>query len=162
MIELQRSCELKVEKAFRDAEAHYGHPIRRVKVTFSNRLTAVAGKAFYAQEIRLSNPLLKTNAHLFINETPGHEAAHIIAHRIYGNEGTGHGFRWKEVMAIIGLPAKRCHSFKRAAADVFKYVCDDGRVVSLSKIRHNKLQRGTVPSYHWKTGEVARARNYAG
>ena len=54
--------------------------------------------------------MLQLNPETFVKETPGHEAAHIIAMELFGFEGTGHGRKWKEVMRVIGQQAKVYHN----------------------------------------------------
>ena len=153
---MKQLCLEQVEKAFLAAEAHYGRSIDRVPVTFSNRLTHTAGKAFFKNgkgvEIRLSAKLLESEGAVFVERTPGHEAAHIIAIELFGIEGKGHGARWKEVMAVVGIDAKRCHSYTVPKKKTFTYCPVRGVVKELSLIRHNKLQRGIVRGYTWKDG----------
>jgi len=115
-------AKAKVEEAFARAEAHYGRKLKRVPVSFSKRMTSTAGTARYYRgtlepvEIKLSLPYLLNNTEEFLGRTPGHEAAHIIAIHLFGKDGLGHGRRWKEVMAVIGNKAERCHSMALPAA----------------------------------------------
>lgn len=160
----QQQCRDRIEEAFVAAEKHYGRKFKRVKVTFSGRMTRCAGKAMYQRsdltgkyagtEIRLSSKLLDLNGMAFIEETPAHEAAHIISMEMY-NEG-GHGAAWKEVMKVVGLEhQRRCHNFKTPPKKSFSYKTDMGEIVKLTIIRHNKLQRGQVTWYSWsKKGKV--------
>ncbi len=161
-------CLIEIERAFTTAEKFYGRVFPRVPITFSNRMTHSAGRAFYSwnalgvhkgKEIRLSNKLLVSEGAAFIERTPGHEAAHIIAVLVYGKEGRGHGVRWQEVMAVLGLESKRCHNFTVPKAKTFKYV-SNGITKELKVIRHNKLQRGKVPAYMWKGGVTMKKENW--
>jgi predicted SprT family Zn-dependent metalloprotease len=153
---MKQLCLAEIERAFLAAEAHYGRSIDRVPVTFSNRLTHTAGKAFTKKgkglEIRLSAKLLASEGDAFVKRTPGHEAAHIISIELFGTEGRGHGARWKEVMKVIGIEAKRCHSYTVPKRKTFTYCPVRGVVKELTLVRHNKLQRGVVRSYTWKDG----------
>tara|TARA_B110000977_G_C11013789_1_gene468694 strand:+ start:889 stop:1377 length:489 start_codon:yes stop_codon:yes gene_type:complete len=152
---MKQLCLEQIETAFLAAEAHYGRSIDRVPVTFSNRMTHTAGKAFTrngkGKEIRLSAQLLASEGTNFVERTPGHEAAHIISIELFGMEGRGHGDRWKEVMQVIGITAKRCHSYAIPKKKMFTY-SKDGVTKELSIIRHNKLQKNIVAGYTWKDG----------
>jgi len=153
---MKRLCLDEIEKAFLVAEAHYGRSIDRVPVTFSKRMTHTAGLAFVTRackgkEIRLSASLLASEGQAFITRTPGHEAAHIIAVELFGKEGRGHGIRWREVMKVIGIEDKRCHSYTVPKKKTFTYV-SEGVTKELTLIRHNKLQKGIVGCYGWKDG----------
>jgi len=151
---MKRLCLAEIEKAFVAAETHYGRSIDRVPVTFSTRMTHTAGRAFFTRkckEIRLSASLLASEGKAFISRTPGHEAAHIIAMELFGIEGRGHGIRWKEVMRVIGIDDKRCHSYTTPKKKMYTYI-KDGVTKELTVFRHNKLQKGIVECYGWKDG----------
>ena len=164
---LQIECLHEVEKAFVKAEEHFGQKFDRVPVTFSNRMTHTAGRAFFStvggvyrgKEIRLSNKLMMSEGEKFVSRTPGHEAAHIIALAVFGKAGSGHGVFWKEVMNMLGLSTDRCHSYEVPKKKVFTYV-KDGVTKELTIIRHNKLQRGNAVSYIWKDGVEMHKHNW--
>ena len=75
---------------------------------------AVAGRAFYAQNMIKINPiLLAENPEDFVARTPGHEVAHLAAFRGYGYIEP-HGREWAAMMAVLGQPAIRCHNYDTA------------------------------------------------
>ena len=152
-------CMERIEECYQLAEKHYGKKLLRPKVTFSDRLTKTAGKAIRKNgvvggEIRLSRPILNLQHEEFIKETPGHEAAHLIATAIYGIKARGHGTYWREVMELIKQPANVTHEFKTVKTKVTReFLYKNGRTLTI--IRHNKLQRGKVDWYQWKDGSRA-------
>ena len=162
---LQQQCLDRIENAYVVCEKHYGRKFNRPEITFSNRMTRVAGKAIYVRvdsnimlgkEIRLSNKLLEINGRAFVEDTPGHEAAHLIAVELYGASAMGHGSCWREVMGIIGQTASEFHKHKMPKKRKFLYSC--GKTLSI--IRHNRLQRGGVEYYKWLDGSVAYASDF--
>jgi SprT protein len=44
-----------------------------------------------------------------INQTLGHELAHLVAYKVYGS--WGHDWKWRTVMRALGLDPSRCHSY---------------------------------------------------
>jgi predicted SprT family Zn-dependent metalloprotease len=99
-MELQQRCKDRIEEVYKVAEAKYERTFTRVPVTFSNRMTRCAGVAksmrfgetVVPKEIRLSNVFLKSDTENFIKDTPGHEAAHLIAGEMFGS--VGHDRTW--------------------------------------------------------------------
>jgi len=152
---LQDQCRNKVEDAYRLCEKHYNRKFPRVKVAFSNRMTSSAGYAIWdtsgqPSEIRLSNPIMVTNGASFVYDTPGHEAAHIIAWFLYGDDIRPHGPEWAGVMQVIGLKPEVTHSYKTSTVTrKFAYRSKCGAAKELTIIRHNKLQREKVQYYRW-------------
>jgi SprT protein len=123
---LKQQALAKVEEAYVRAEAHYGRKFTRVPVEFSAKQKVTAGTAHYRRthsghtplKIKLSLPLLMLNGETFLEDTPGHEAAHLIAVELYGSRGEGHGPAWTSVMRVIGQEAKRCHNMQTARVTV--------------------------------------------
>lgn len=116
-----------------------------------------AGWAYTNQNlIRLNPVLLNENGDDFINRTPGHEAAHIIANTVYGN--SGHGPNWKSVMRFLGLDPSRCHNFDTSNARVsaksqHAYTCTScAATVMLGPTRHKKSMQG-LPYRHLCAGK---------
>lgn len=166
MFELERKCTNEIERCYLLAEKAYGRTFHRVPVTFSKRMTSTAGKAFFmynngvleGSEIRLSGPLLQLNGDEFVNRTPAHETAHIIAAEQFGDRGHGPG--WKAVMALFGTESSRCHSMKTATSK-FEYVASCGTKVQVSKIIHNRVQGGQTRVLR-KTGGIICSDGYKG
>lgn len=87
-----------------------------------------AGKAFLERNhVQLNAVLLTENAEEFIEQTVGHEVAHLATHARYGHKAQAHGAEWKQMMRLIGLEPHRCHSFDTSNSAVskasFRYLC---------------------------------------
>jgi len=71
-----------------------------------------AGRAYYQKNlISFSPSLLYANADHFLEQTVGHEVAHLAAFRKHGSIIKPHGTHWQAVMWGLGLPATRCHNY---------------------------------------------------
>jgi predicted SprT family Zn-dependent metalloprotease len=118
----QHQCEVLIHKAFETASAHYGKRMESPTIRWSNRMTKCAGTARFRNlqtvrgpeveyvDITLATKLLALNGRTFIEDTPEHEAAHVIAVMLYGwDMGKGHGKAWHEVMEVLGKKAERLH-----------------------------------------------------
>jgi SprT protein len=106
-----------------------------------------AGQAFFGKnKIRLNRYLLEKYGEDFINRTVVHELGHLIAYKLYGVNGRGHGSAWKRVMRAIGGPTTRCHSYEtKAARKTNKHSCHCdrcGHSYELGAIRVNRIKKG--------------------
>jgi SprT protein len=164
---LQKACRERVEEAFQAAEAYYGVPLKRVPVTFNNRMKKTAGTAQYTsignkiipREICLSNSILMLNGQDFIDDTPGHEAAHIIAMQLWGKGGLGHGYKWKEVMGVIGQRCFRYHTMETAPTTksknyVYRATC--GSIITVKRGRHARIMQGVTYRLRDTGGQINR------
>lgn len=78
-------------------------------IRFNPRFTATAGRTFIELDyIELSPFLMERNLNTFLSEIIPHELAHVIAWRIFKDNGHGRG--WKDTMRLIGLEPVRCHN----------------------------------------------------
>ena len=167
LIQLQDACRDRVEECFQIAEKYYGVKLRRVPIVFSNRMKKTAGSAHYqlrsnrvhTTEIQFANTILERNPQEFLDDTPGHEAAHIISMQIWGKGGMGHGYKWKEVMGVIGQRCFRYHTMETAPTTKSKnyiYRASCGTVVTLKRGRHAKVQRGITYHVTRTGGKISR------
>lgn len=118
MLSCQMKCKAEIKRAFDIAEQHFGIKIPPVKIVFSNRMTTSAGVAKYKINrltgvctpvcITLSNKLMMANGDTFINQTPAHEAAHIIDAVLTGD--SSHGASWQRIMRLLGKSTHSRHS----------------------------------------------------
>lgn len=70
-----------------------------------------AGRAWLGQwRIQLNEQLCKENLEDFINDTVPHEVAHLVAYKVFGDDGHGDG--WRSVMRALGLNPTRCHDYE--------------------------------------------------
>ena len=146
MTDNQSRCYERAQECYRIAAEKMGILVRPIPIQYSNRMTKTAGKFTFRGEeslyIRLSNTILEDNVELFIERTVGHEVAHHIVHEKYGRNVQPHGKEWKEVMAVLGQEASRCHNYKTVQNKV-KYIVE-GKEYFLGKIQHGRCQRGQV------------------
>ena len=69
-----------------------------------------AGRAWLQQwRIQLNEQLCKENTEDFMNDTIPHEVAHLVAYKVFGDDGHGEG--WRSVMRALGLNPTRCHDY---------------------------------------------------
>jgi SprT protein len=147
-----------IENAYQRAERAFGTSLPRPEIKMNNRLTATAGRANLTHNIiELSTKVMALNEEEFLAETPEHEAAHLIAYRLFGD--TGHGKGWKTVMRVLGKEPNVKHSMKTATKK-FKYILDSGKEIILRSGRHNKISKGTV--YLTQDGQRIEKKHYAG
>lgn len=160
-MDLETLCKEKIENAFITAEDFFNRKFPRPEVVFSKRLRTTAGRATFKKTggtIELCVKLMESNGSKFVEDTPVHEAAHIITDHVYGTKTQSHGNEWKTVMRMLGQEPSRVHHMR--SADDFLYISECGTEKYLTKIRHNKLQRGKVDYYAWKDGVRIRREDW--
>jgi predicted SprT family Zn-dependent metalloprotease len=54
------------------------------------------------EHLKFSVPIMELNGQEFLDDTPGHEMAHVIALYLHGAEGRFHDSKWAEVMELFG------------------------------------------------------------
>jgi len=113
-----------------------------------------AGKASLQKwEVHLHPELVESERQDYIDRTPAHEVAHLVAFKVYGIQRTrrgrvqAHGTAWKSVMRSFGLDPSRCHSYdvskvrqthKRTERKyVYACGCMEHRLTS---IRHRRIE----------------------
>lgn len=105
-----------------------------------------AGQAYYTKNhVRLNAVLLTENTTEFIEQTVGHEVAHLATRFKYTGAIQSHGPEWQAMMAVLGLDARRCHSYDVTNAAVgrsYPYRCGCATPHTLSARRHGAVQRG--------------------
>ena len=138
-INLLLAAKKRIEEVYLIAEKAYGTSFVRPFINFKLK-GARAGIAYpLRNEIKLNKDLLLQNGESFILDTPGHEAAHLLARTLYGPFIRSHGPEWQKVMITIGQEPKRCHAFK--VITNHKYVCKCSEYF-LSTTRHNRYLKG--------------------
>ena len=129
------------------------------KIKFSTRMTSSAGKfrgdQGYVNEVIFSVPIMESNFELFIERTTYHEMAHWAEVWLY--DTIGHGKKFKNIMKnVFNRTAEQSttyHNYK--ASTLFPYICPVcGHKFNLSKIRHNKMVKGTQRYIHNGCGKV--------
>jgi len=163
----------RVEECFAIAEERFNRPFAMPTIRFDKRGT-VGGTAHYSKwELDFNEVLLNENLDHFVKQTVAHEVAHLVDHAVYDSLSvkfcsyTGkrkkrqpHGRNWKRVMAVLGVPADRCHSYdvtnsQQRKSNTFDYKClGCGKVLSMGKIRHNRQQTGQQSYSHCRGNKL--------
>lgn len=113
------------------------------KVCYKQKGTIAGSASFNRWEIQLNSTLLIENGQIFIDEVIPHELAHLISFRYFGKVAP-HGHEWKYIMtAILGVPAKRTHSFNILSVQTssWLYRCKCQQHL-LTIRRHNRVVQG--------------------
>jgi len=140
-LELIKAVKKRIEEVYEIAEQKFETKLARPTITFKVK-GKVAGRAYHNQNrIDLNKTLLIENRESFISNTPGHEAAHLIARQVFGNNIKPHGVVWKHVMKEIGQNPTRCHTYE--VKTPYIYLCKCEKVKYLSTRLHNSVQKGT-------------------
>ena len=121
-----------------------------VAVTYRKDMKKTAGLAYtISRKIELNEILFLENVDEFFSRTIPHEAAHIITKILYPHAKQSHGPEWRYIMDRLEVSdIKRCHSYdvssvaKPRLSEKFTYTCAC-KSFSLSKIMHNKIQKGS-------------------
>lgn len=123
--------------------------IRKPKIVWKSMGLITAGCAVLADnEIQLnSNYLNSEDWKRFLDIIPLHELAHLIAFKLYGDEG--HGKCWKNVCIQLGIKPDRCHTLKTpiipgtTKLKTHKGYCGCMEW-DISQIRYNRMKKGTI------------------
>ena len=95
----------------------------------------------YKNLIAINNEMLHRNGDAFIKDVPGHEAAHIIARKIYPFAFDSHGVEWATVMRnVANQEPTRCHDFTVVTRNEYFCKCTD--TIYVSTVTHNRILKG--------------------
>ena len=146
MTELQGKAIKRIYDVFAKAEIVHNMTFRLPTISFKlkgRRAGYVMPSSF---KLALNNELLHIYGDEFINDTPGHEAAHLIAYQVYGYMIEPHGKEWKKVMTdICGQNPSRCHNFEVKTRN--EYICKCDKTIYISTTKHNRILRGNARFY---------------
>ena len=155
--ELEREVRAKVEETLDICRKHYNKPLPTPPIKFAhlgrragvchcniNRLTGIVTNP----ELRINPDFFKKYHEDMINNTVPHEVAHYVSIMIYGRRGSGHGWLWREVMAVVGIKAAdRCHEYDLEGVKVrsgketpFKYSCRCEKPHMMTRTTHQRHQ----------------------
>ncbi len=102
-----------------------------VSVSWNSRLRSTAGRAFYREGRIELNPELLERSPDHVDTVLVHEAAHVAAHRMFGDHCPAHGRHWRGLMRLAGLPPDVTHSLpvprarrSRRSERIYLRVCD--------------------------------------
>ncbi len=130
------------------AKEKYGVTLPYIQVAFNLR-GKVAGRATRPDIVQFNSRLLAENKQAYIDRTVVHEMAHIIAWAVYGDQGSGHGVYWQNVMLDLGASdVKRCHAYDTSSIEEsragYRYNCSCGKVRVFNSRRHKRIGMGAV------------------
>lgn len=105
-------------------------------------------RSIFGNEYTIRFNIDMVNDHRFdhiYNQVVSHELAHIIG--FYTGWFKNHDRKWKSVCIALGGNGERCHDQEVTYArnvKQYKYNTTCGKVITVSAIRHNKIQKGKV------------------
>ena len=121
--ELRQAATEQIHEGLAKAAKRYNIELPPPLILF-NLTGRTAGQANGKKwRIRLNMPMLRQNGVKFLERTPVHEAAHLVVHKLYGDERyrtakrrvrkiKPHGPEWQGVMRSMGVRnPTRCHSY---------------------------------------------------
>jgi len=97
--------------------------------------------------IRLNKALLEQYKGVYIDNTFVHEFAHSVVDVLYPYYTKPHGKEFKKVCRVLGIEGKaRTNLYSDASfsktKELFSYTCSCGYDHKVTKVIHNKIQRG--------------------
>lgn len=136
--QLREDVEAAVEAAYLKAEEHYKQKFPRPEVRYDIRNTNGGEAWAKVNRIRLNLTFLLENREKFLATTVPHEVAHLVAHLVYdskpmnGKKVRPHGKEWKEVMGVLSLEPKVCHTYSVESLDLHRKA-KNRRLVSIQE-----------------------------
>lgn len=134
-----------VDMVVRRANQLFGLNMSRPNIKFINRGCRSGRAMYYTDEIEFNEILARENPDTFHN-TVKHEVSHLVAYKVYGEIGKGHGKHFKSVFIRLGGNGKRTHSYdvssvkQKYTRRKFGYNCKCvNRIFWVSATKHNKL-----------------------
>lgn len=133
-----------------------------VKFDIKNKLGGLAYSGGQLDwTIRLNVILCYENEDHFIQQTVGHEVAHLIQRKVYGFTKTvminekpvtkkvmSHGVEWKHVMAELGLLVEKFHTYSLASIEQTKRKRARKGVTILDEAQMQKMLQSAKNAYH--------------
>ncbi len=157
------AMKAKVEARVRECIAKSGVALPMPTILYDINSARLGGQANYRKNhIRVNPVFLNAYGDDYIKHTIGHEIAHLTAGKRYGWGISAHGLEWKNEMARIGLPAKRCHSYKvpegvKVGKNVTKHACSCelcGYKTEVGSKVANKIKAGAVYRHRGCGGRI--------
>ena len=149
MTELQAKAIKRINEAYDMACKFYNMSFIFPTISFKLKGRRAGYAQCFVNKIALNNDMLHANGDTFINDTPGHEAAHLIAYAVYGYNIEPHGIAWKKVMVnVCGQSPTRCHTYE--VKTNHEYICKCDKIIYLSTTKHNRILKGDN-RYYCKT-----------
>ncbi|MFT6429288.1 MAG: SprT protein [Halopseudomonas sp.] len=135
----------RVEECYRLAENRFERPFDRPRVELDLR-GQKAGVAYLGRNLlRFNGQMYRDHNADFLLQTVPHEAAHLIAHELFGSRIRPHGPQWQAIMTdLYQLPATRCHDYpvQRRRGTRYLYRCGCPAHIPFTPQRHALVKRG--------------------
>ena len=164
----RRMVKERVAECFAIATERFGQTFPMPTIVFKKRGTTAGTAAYRSWTLDFNEVILNDNTEQFVRQTVAHECAHLIDHQVYGSlarqydyrgrpkKRQPHGANWKRCMAVLGVPADRCHNMDvsnakqaRRVTQTFQYHCEGcNETMPMGKIRHNKQRAGKANYRH--------------
>ncbi len=110
--EMLESVQYKASRFWRNAIRIFGKEIGFMpEIKMNSRFTACAGRAnFFTNLVEISCYFMENDKETTLEIIVPHELCHIIAFRLYKDQG--HGTMWKQTMVKCGLPPDTLHKME--------------------------------------------------
>lgn len=142
--------------------AAYGKAPTGVTVKYDIDSIWLSGQAIGSHTMRLNPVYLNAHTDHYIEQTVGHEYAHLAVNYIFGTQikktwgRSGvrmkrefHGPAWRAMMDVIGIPADRCHKYEAPEGTPSRqktkhhYECSGCKeILVVGPKHHSSLQKG--------------------
>lgn len=135
----------RLEHCYQLAEQRFARTFERPQVSLALRGQKAGVAYLHRNLLRFNAQMYQENREDFLRQTVPHEAAHLIAHALYGERIRAHGREWQALMTgLFDLPAHRCHDYavpqRRATRYLYRCGCPDG--IHFTPQRHALVRRG--------------------
>jgi len=143
--DLINNAKIVVETSFQLADAYFSTSFTVPCVTLSQRGKIAGSAHLHKNVIKLNKTLFVQNFDDFLHQVIPHEVAHLICYQKFGKVKP-HGIEWQCIMrSLFNLDAHVTHKFNvdDVGMQDFAYQCGCNKLIMLSKVRHNKVTRGT-------------------
>ncbi|MEJ6655091.1 MAG: SprT family zinc-dependent metalloprotease [Pseudomonas sp.] len=135
----------RLEHCYQLAEQRFARTFERPQVSLALRGQKAGVAYLHRNLLRFNAQMYQENREDFLRQTVPHEAAHLIAHALYGERIRAHGRKWQALMTgLFDLPANRCHDYavpqRRATRYLYRCGCPEG--IPFTPQRHALVRRG--------------------
>jgi len=134
----------RLEECYQLAETRFERQFPRPLVELDLRGQR-AGVAYLQRNLlRFNAQMYRDHSEDFLQQTVPHEAAHLIAHHLFGLAIRPHGPEWQSIMVgLFKLPAQRYHDYpvkRRGTRYLYRCQCADN--IPFTPQRHAWVSRG--------------------
>lgn len=148
---IKESIIVKVNEAFDKARSIYqNHTFIVPEIRFDLKGNTAGYACFNYNNpsqnyLRFNLDIARSNLDAFLNRTPAHEVAHIVAYKVFGRDIQPHGWQWQMIATQLGCGAERCHNFKTVKArktNRYVFNCSCGAKCGFGANIRSKIELG--------------------